>query len=125
MALQIIIEPVKTEVTVSTTVTSNCKSSFSRRRCRECKHYSHRLNHSNRLTRRYRAVLVQDFRSNAAPTGNNVDLGDTWYDIDDNIFYVRRTVNGVTDWAMQTGSNPTKQTAVHSKKFLQAATWRL
>lgn len=52
-------------------------------------------------------LAAQDFRSNAAPTGNNVDLGDTWYDTDDNVFYVRRTVNGVTDWvALQTSENP-------------------
>ncbi|REK55396.1 MAG: hypothetical protein DWQ49_10555 [Bacteroidetes bacterium] len=43
-------------------------------------------------------LAAQDFRSNAAPTGNNVEVGDTWYDTDDNIFYVYRTIDGVTDW---------------------------
>ena len=40
----------------------------------------------------------QNFRSNDAPTGNTVEVGDTWYDQDDNIFYVYRTVDGTTDW---------------------------
>jgi hypothetical protein len=40
----------------------------------------------------------QDFRSTSAPTGSNVEEGDTWYDTDDDIFYVYRTIDGVTDW---------------------------
>lgn len=40
----------------------------------------------------------QNFRSDSAPTGANVEVGDTWYDQDDNIFYVYRTIDGVTDW---------------------------
>jgi hypothetical protein len=40
----------------------------------------------------------QNFRSDNAPTGANVEVGDTWYDQDDNIFYVYRTIDGVTDW---------------------------
>lgn len=40
----------------------------------------------------------QNFRGDSAPTGANVEVGDTWYDQDDNIFYVYRTVDGVTDW---------------------------
>jgi len=43
-------------------------------------------------------LAAQDFRSNDAPTGNNVEVGDTWYDTNDDIFYVYRTIDGVTDW---------------------------
>ena len=51
-------------------------------------------------------LAAQDFRSNDAPSGSNVDVGDTWYDTNDNIFYVYRTVDGVTDWVpLQTGDN--------------------
>ena len=51
-------------------------------------------------------LAAQDFRSNAAPTGSNVEVGDTWYDTDDNIFYVYRTIDGVTDWRpIQSGAD--------------------
>jgi hypothetical protein len=40
----------------------------------------------------------QQFSSAFAPTGSNVEVGDTWYNTDDNIFYVYRTIDGVTDW---------------------------
>lgn len=51
-------------------------------------------------------LAAQDFRSNEAPSGSNVDVGDTWYDTNDNIFYVYRTIDGVTDWVpLQTSAN--------------------
>lgn len=40
----------------------------------------------------------QDFRGTTAPTGNTLELGDTWYDTANDIFYVYRTVGGITDW---------------------------
>ena len=84
MSLQIIIEPVKTEVSVSTTVTE--------------------------VTANLALADAGAASVSITPTGSitATDLqGDTWYDIDDNIFYVRRTVDGVTDWvAVQTGENP-------------------
>lgn len=44
-------------------------------------------------------VAAQDHRTPNAPTGSNVDIGDTWFDTNANIFYVYRTVEGVTDWS--------------------------
>ena len=43
-------------------------------------------------------VASQDFRTPSTPTGSNVEIGDTWYDTIQNIFYVYRTVDGTTDW---------------------------
>ena len=42
-------------------------------------------------------VAAQDFRTGTQPT-TNVEIGDTWYDTIQNIFYVYRTVDGTTDW---------------------------
>ena len=39
----------------------------------------------------------QSFRGGSTPT-TNVEEGDTWYDTLNNIFYVYRTINGITDW---------------------------
>jgi len=39
----------------------------------------------------------QSFRGSTTPT-TNVEEGDTWYDTANDIFYVYRTLNGVTDW---------------------------
>ena len=39
----------------------------------------------------------QSFRGSSTPT-TNVEEGDTWYDTLNNIFYVYRTINGITDW---------------------------
>lgn len=39
----------------------------------------------------------QSFRGSSTPT-TNVEEGDTWYDTANDIFYVYRTLNGVTDW---------------------------
>ena len=44
-------------------------------------------------------IAAQDYRDSTRPTGSNVDIGDTWYDTTNNIFYVYRTVEGTTDWA--------------------------
>ena len=108
MALQITIEPITTEVSVSasvTEITANLALAYAGAA-------SVSVTPTGSITATdlqgaLEQLAAQDFRSNAAPTGSNVDLGDTWYDIDDNIFYVRRTVDGVTDWvAVQTGSNP-------------------
>lgn len=40
----------------------------------------------------------QDFRETTEPSGSTLEIGDTWYDTANNIFYVYRTVGGVTDW---------------------------
>jgi len=40
----------------------------------------------------------QNFRGDSEPVGDNVEVGDTWYDTANNIFYAYRTVDGVTDW---------------------------
>ena len=40
----------------------------------------------------------QDFRGAIQPSGSTLEIGDTWYDTINNIFYVYRTVSGVTDW---------------------------
>lgn len=40
----------------------------------------------------------QNFRSGLEPTGSNLAVGDTWYDTSNDVFYIYRTVNGVTDW---------------------------
>ena len=39
----------------------------------------------------------QSFRGSTTPN-TNVEEGDTWYDTTTDIFYVYRTLNGVTDW---------------------------
>ena len=44
-------------------------------------------------------LAAQDFRSDSAPTGANLEEGDTWYDTDDNQLKVyRETSNGVFQW---------------------------
>ena len=43
-------------------------------------------------------IAAQDFRTPAQPSGSNVEIGDTWYDTTNDIFYVYRTVEGTTDW---------------------------
>jgi hypothetical protein len=43
-------------------------------------------------------IAAQDFRTPAQPSGSNVEIGDTWYDTENDIFYVYRTVEGTTDW---------------------------
>ena len=40
----------------------------------------------------------QNFRGSTSPTGSTLEVGDTWYDTANNIFYVYRTVGGITDW---------------------------
>lgn len=40
----------------------------------------------------------QNFRGNTQPTGATLEVGDTWYDTANNIFYVYRTIDGITDW---------------------------
>lgn len=37
-------------------------------------------------------LAAQDFRSATAPTGTNLEVGDTWYDIANDQFYVYRDV---------------------------------
>jgi len=39
----------------------------------------------------------QSFRSASAPT-TNLELGDVWYDTANDIFFVYRTFEGITDW---------------------------
>ena len=44
-------------------------------------------------------LAAQDFRSDSAPTGANLEEGDTWYDTDDNQLKVyRETSVGVFQW---------------------------
>ena len=40
----------------------------------------------------------QNFRGSTTPTGSTLEVGDTRYDTANNIFYVYRTVGGITDW---------------------------
>ena len=41
----------------------------------------------------------QDFRTDSAPSGTNVSEGDTWYDLDDNIYKIYREISaGVFAW---------------------------
>jgi len=44
-----------------------------------------------------KVLADQSFRGGSTPT-TNVEEGDTWYDTLNNIFYVYRTINGITDW---------------------------
>ena len=45
------------------------------------------------------ALADQDFRGTSAPTGSNVQEGDTWYDTDDDQLKVyRETSSGVFAW---------------------------
>ena len=52
----------------------------------------------------------QNFTGTTTPSGANVELGDTWYDTNANIFYVYRTVDGVTDWYPLSTSEVADQT---------------
>ena len=41
----------------------------------------------------------QEFRTDSAPSGTNVSEGDTWYDLDDNIYKIYREISaGVFAW---------------------------
>jgi len=41
----------------------------------------------------------QDFRTEEAPTGSRIEVGDTWYDTnDDQLKIYRQTANGVYEW---------------------------
>ena len=44
-----------------------------------------------------KVLADQSFRGGSTPT-TNVEEGDTWYDTLNDIFYVYRTINGITDW---------------------------
>ena len=44
-----------------------------------------------------KVLADQSFRGSSTPT-TNVEEGDTWYDTLNDIFYVYRTINGITDW---------------------------
>ena len=45
-----------------------------------------------------KVLADQSFRGSSAPSGARVEEGDTWYDTTNDIFFVYRTLNGVTDW---------------------------
>ena len=45
-----------------------------------------------------KVLADQSFRGTSAPSGARVEEGDTWYDTTNDIFFVYRTLNGVTDW---------------------------
>lgn len=108
MAIQIKIEPVTTSVSVSaatTTVTANLGVT-------DASASSVTITPTGTITATtlqgaLEQLAAQDFRTTEAPTGDNVEEGDTWYDTDNDIFYVYRTVNGVTDWqALLTTGTP-------------------
>ena len=107
MALEIKIEPVTTEVSISNPVTT-VKANLA---IADTGAASVTVTPTGSVTATtlqgaIEQLAAQDFRSNAAPTGSNVDVGDTWYDTDDNIFYVYRTIDGVTDWQpIQSGAD--------------------
>lgn len=44
-----------------------------------------------------KVLADQSFRGSSTPT-TNVEEGDTWYDTTNDIFFVYRTLDGVTDW---------------------------
>ena len=48
-----------------------------------------------------KVLADQSFRGSSAPSGARVEEGDTWYDTTNDIFFVYRTLNGVTDWHPQ------------------------
>ena len=52
---------------------------------------------SNYLDGALKELADQSFRGSSTPT-TNVEEGDTWYDTLNDIFYVYRTINGITDW---------------------------
>jgi len=45
-----------------------------------------------------KVLADQSFRGSSAPSGTRVEEGDTWYDTTNDIFFVYRTLNEVTDW---------------------------
>ena len=99
MAIQIKIEPVTTSVSVSAAVTEiTANLALADTGAASVTVTPTGSITSTTLQGALEELAAQDFRSNAAPTGNNVEVGDTWYDTDDNIFYVYRTIDGVTDW---------------------------
>lgn len=52
---------------------------------------------ANYLDEALKELADQSFRGSSTPT-TNVEEGDTWYDTLNDIFYVYRTINGITDW---------------------------
>jgi uncharacterized protein YqgV (UPF0045/DUF77 family) len=99
MAIQIKIEPVTTSVSVSSAVTEiTANLALADTGAASVTVTPTGSITSTTLQGALEELAAQDFRSNAAPTGSNVEVGDTWYDTDDNIFYVYRTIDGVTDW---------------------------
>lgn len=52
---------------------------------------------ANSLDEALKELADQSFRGSTTPT-TNVEEGDTWYDITNDIFYIYRTINGITDW---------------------------
>jgi len=52
---------------------------------------------ANFLDEALKELADQSFRTGSTPT-TNVEEGDTWYDTSNDIFYVYRTINGITDW---------------------------
>ena len=52
---------------------------------------------ANFLDEALKELADQSFRGSSTPN-TNVEEGDTWYDTTNDIFYVYRTLNGVTDW---------------------------
>lgn len=52
---------------------------------------------ANYLDEALEQLADQSFRGSSTPS-TNVEEGDTWYDTSNDIFYVYRTINGITDW---------------------------
>ena len=99
MALQIKIEPVTTQVSITNPVTEiTANLALADTGAASVSVTPTGSVTATTLQGAIEQLAAQDFRSNAAPTGSNVEVGDTWYDTDDNVFYVYRTIDGVTDW---------------------------
>ena len=89
MAIQIKIEPVTTSVSVSAAVTEiTANLALADTAAGSVSITPTGSVTATTLQGAIDQLAAQDFRSNAAPTGSNVEVGDTWYDTDDNIFYV-------------------------------------
>lgn len=53
---------------------------------------------SSNLQTALEQLADQNFRGSSIPSLATLEVGDTWYDTANNIFYVYRTVSGITDW---------------------------
>jgi hypothetical protein len=104
MAISITISPYITETTVSTqttTITANLAIASTSGLSIDAEDVlvdPYGSITSTNLQRALEQLADQNFRGSTTPTGSTLEVGDTWYDTANNIFYVYRTVNGITDW---------------------------